>query len=444
MRAILHKNSQTVKIPLSSHDQGLLDFICEASPQLNPPTHLQPILDVFERAARGEAVRAVISTPPQHGKTITTSHAIVWGLLQNPSLRYVYCTYEAQRAWDVSADTMALAKEVGLVATGSRRRWLVSRSGGLLATGIGGPLTGYPVDGVLIIDDPVKNSGEAESATYRERTIRWFQSTAMTRVHKGASVIIIQTRWHPDDLAGHLSKDGWETINLPAVNDGSDPRRKLGEALDPIRWPIELLDQRRKEVGDFVFASLYQGQPRPRGGRVFQDVRLTDVLPRSNYRVGIGVDLAYAARSSSDYSTIVVLFEFGNIYYVAECIRLQVRAPEFKATLSHIIERYPGVSPRWYCSGVEIGAADLIGGIDARPVSADKFLRAQPVAAAWNAGEVCVLRDAPWINTFLGEINSFTGVGDEHDDIIDAFAAAYDSLKSSASNWDCLTESAPW
>lgn len=414
------------------------------SPHLESPTHLLPIINLFERAARGEAVRAVVSTPPQHGKTLTTEHGIVWGLRRNPGLRYVYCTYEAQRAWDVAAETLALAKEAGLQVSGSKRRWLTKRGGGLLSTGIGGPLTGYPVDGVLIIDDPVKNSGEAESATYRERAIRWFQSTAMTRVHQNASVITIQTRWHPDDLAGFLIKAGWENVNLPAINDGTDPRRRIGEPLCPSRWPLELLQRRKIEVGDFVWASLYQGQPRPRGGRVFQDSRLCNALPQSSYRVGIGVDLAYSAKTKSDYSTIVVLLELGGIYYVAECVRKQVRAPEFKLILESVLQRYPGAIPRWYCAGVEIGAADFIGGLDARQAGQDKFLRAQPVAAAWNAGNVAVLKDAHWINEFLGEVVSFTGVHDAHDDIVDALAAAYDSLQSQACPYNSLTDDAGW
>lgn len=428
-----------------ARNEKLLSFFGAQSPQLDPPIHLSPIIEVFERAARGEAVRAVISTPPQHGKTLTAEHAIVWGLRRNPALRYVYCTYEAQRAWDVSMETLSLANEAGLCAIGSRRRWLTPQGGGLLATGIGGPLTGYPVDGILVIDDPVKNSGEAESSTFRERTIRWFRSTAMTRVHQNASVIVIQTRWHPDDLAGILSADGgWEVINLPAINDGDDPRRALGEPLYPSRWPLRLLEERRKEVGDFVWASLYQGHPRPRGGHVFQDVRLADALPRASYRVGIGVDLAYTRKSMSDYSAIVVLLELGGVFFVAECIRKQVRAPEFKRILDHVMQRYPGTRPRWYCSGVELGAADLIGGIDARSTSQDKFLRAQPTAAAWNAGSIVVLKDAPWINEFLGEVMSFTGVNDKHDDMVDAFAAAYDSLQSRACEYDSISEASGW
>jgi predicted phage terminase large subunit-like protein len=365
-------------------------------------------------------------------------------LLRRPEKRHVYVTYEAQRAWDVSQDTIALAKKAGIEPLGAKRRWQTSEGGGVLATGIGGPLTGYPVDGILLIDDPVKNAAEAESSVYRERAMRWFKTTAMTRVHKGASVIVVQTRWHPEDLAGQLIKDGWESVNLPAINDGSDPLRAIGEPLDPLRWPLDVLEARKRVVGDYVWASLYQGQPRPRGGKVFQDAWLTDQLPVTGYRVGIGVDLAYTRKTKSDYSVIVVLFEVDGVYYVANCIRRQVQTPEFKGVLRQVMNEFPGSMPRWYCAGTERGVADLIGGIDARNASQDKFLRAQPVSAAWNAGAIRIPRSAPWTNTFLSEVLDFTGSDDLHDDIVDALAAAYDALRASSDDYESMADASGW
>lgn len=385
----------------------------------------------------------MLSTPPQHGKTITTIHALVYALLKDPKKRCVYVTYGASRAWDMNGDALNLAHEAGLECHGNRGHWVTPKGGGVMATGIGGPLTGYAVDGLLIVDDPVKNAEEAESVVYREKTLRWFQSTAMTRVHQHASVIIIQTRWHPDDLAGQLTRSGWETINLPAVNDGSDPDRELGAPLDPIRYPLDYLAQLRREIGEHTWSAMYQGNPVPRGGEVFQGIRFFEDVPRTGYRIGVGIDLAYTRSSKSDYSTIVVMLELGGIYHVVECIRVQVRAPEFKTILEKVLRQYPA-RPRWYCSGVELGAADLIGGIDAQNAHADKFLRAQPVAAEWNAGQIYVLKDAPWLDVFRGEICHFTGVNDAHDDIIDAFAAAYDSIHTSAGDYESLTEASGW
>jgi predicted phage terminase large subunit-like protein len=71
--------------------------------------------------------------------------------------------------------------------------------------------------------------------------------------------------------------------------------------------------------------------------------------------------------------------------------------------------------------------------VQAKPATADKFIRAQPVAAAWNAGRIFLPPDAPrWAGPFVSEMRSFTGIKDSHDDQIDALAAAYDALSRGA------------
>jgi predicted phage terminase large subunit-like protein len=319
------------------------------------------------------------------------------------------------------------ARYVGVQLRGDStalNEWRTTAGGGFVATGIGGAVTGHGFH-LLLVDDPHKNRAEAESSRIRESVYEFCRGTAMSRIEPGGHVIVCHTRWHTDDVIGRLRRDRdvtWNLIQNPALDEH-------GKALWPSRWPVKDLLKRKAEVGEYDWASLYQGHPRPRGGSVFQDIRFCDELPRASYRIGIGIDLAYSAKSSSDYSTIVVLLEFGGIYYVAECKRVQVRAPEFGEILKKVLAKYPA-TPRWYCSGTEKGVADLIGGIDARAAVADKFVRAQPVAAAWNAEKVVVLKDAPWVDPFQAEVLGFTGVGDAHDDIVDALAAAFDSLKN--------------
>ena len=60
---------------------------------------------------------------------------------------------------------------------------------------------------VLVIDDPVRNRADAESETYRERVWDWFNDDIYTRLEPDAAIILIQTRWHEDDLAGRLLKE---------------------------------------------------------------------------------------------------------------------------------------------------------------------------------------------------------------------------------------------
>jgi predicted phage terminase large subunit-like protein len=425
--------------------EGLLDFIPRVSSQFAAPRHLQPLVEVLE-AAEHTPQRVVVSTPPQFGKTTLALHGLLWLLGRAPKRRNAYVTYEATRAEQMSLQAREIGLEAGLRTVGSRKIWRTHEGGGLIATGIGGPLTGYGVDGLMLVDDPVKNRAEAESATYRERTDQWFRDVALTRCHPSASVIVVQTRWHEDDLAGRLIKRGWKRINLQAIDDNG---KSLWEAM----WPAKFLTEvKRPDVGEYTWWSLFQGEPRPRGGSLFQNAMLYDVAPPlgAGFRVGVGIDLAYSKKTHADYSVAVVLMRLQNpdpaippLFYVLDVRREQVQAPVFKGTLRSLRSTYLGAPMRWYAAGPEIGIGDFIKAsdgalpgipIEVLPAVGDKFVRAQPVAAAWNAGRILVPRNAPWAGAFLAELASFTGVNDANDDQVDALGTAYDLLAGGAAS----------
>lgn len=425
--------------------QGAIPAI---TPRWSSPRHLVRLTDLFERIAQGERVRALVSVPPQHGKTETLLHAVAWLLRKRPELRNAYASYAASLAFTKSRLARDYAVTAGVQLRDDASKvsdWVTTAGGGLLATGVGGPLTGNPVDGLLLVDDPHKNRAEAESATLRDKIKEWWTSTAMTRVHPSASVIVVHTRWHPDDLIGWLlsrpGSSGWETITLSAIADGTDPLdpRKPGEALWPDFMPADFLAERRIDVGEYDWASLYDQRPTPKGGAVFQG----DVLfsqPPGRYRVAIGIDLAYTEKTASDYSVAVVLAECDRRYHVLDVHRIQVTAPVFAERLRALAEAYPGAPMIAYVSGTERGVVDLLNvrqddatkiklNVQAKSATADKFVRAQPVAAAWNAGRIFLPPDAPrWANALVSELRVFTGIKDRHDDQIDALAAAYDAL----------------
>ncbi|MCE5419173.1 MAG: hypothetical protein JJ713_00055 [Acidithiobacillus sp.] len=362
-------------------------------------------------------------------------HSLIWRLLQDAHRRHAYVTYAAQFARDQMYGAAMLAKNAGLeLASESLDRWRTPAGGGVVATGIGGPLTGYAVDGVLVVDDYVKNRQEAESPTQRERTWAWFTSTALTRVHPGASVVVVATRWHPDDLAGRLIAEGWQWVNLPAINE-------QGEALWPQHRPLAWLEAQRRQMGEYDWSALYMGQPRPRGGILFREPTYYDQLPTDGYRRARGFDLAYSARRSADYSVILTGRYAGGVLYLEDCWRAQVEAPVFARQASL------DMSPMYiYAHAVERGAVDLFRRDYRLPVvprdaskAGDKFTRAQRAVAAWNEGRIRVPRSAPWLEPFLAEALVYTGLDDPHDDQVDALAALWDGL-SMASEWQVKGE----
>lgn len=157
--------------------------------------------------------------------------------------------------------------------------WTLRGSGGgLYCVGVGGGLTGRPIDGTLFVDDPVKGRAEADSAAFQTATREWWQAVSETRLAPEASVVIVMTRWSEHDLVGWLldgdTADEWRVVNIPALADGQTEdalHRPVGEWMvsargrTPADW-----EQKRKRVGETTFASLYQGRPAPLAGGVFK------------------------------------------------------------------------------------------------------------------------------------------------------------------------------
>lgn len=414
----------------------LVEYVPALSPRWSAPHHLAPVAELFERALRGETVRACVSVPAQFGKTTLIQHGIVQMLSRNPTWPVVYASYSADFAHDRSKEIRDLAREAGLALrddTSAAGRWRLVEGGGLLATGIGGPLTGYAAQ-VVVVDDPHKNREEAESRRERDKVEDWLRSTALTRISPTGSCIVVHTRWHPDDLIGRLEADGWQVVNLPAITADD-------ESLWPSQRPREFLRQREREVGPYEWAALYMGQPRARGGAVFSATPTTYTQPPGELTRGIGLDLAYSARTSADWSVAVVLGKHGQgndaRYYVLDVLRAQMRASDFAQQLAAFRARWPHTSSRIYAGGADRGALDFLAlppprgvglQVEIKSAVGDKYSRATPLAAAWNAGRVLVREGAAWTPDLCDEIARFTGQNDAHDDQVDALAAAFDLL----------------
>lgn len=409
----------------------LMQFVPRVTPRYTEPRHLAPLAALFDRVARGEEVEACVSVPPRHEKTDTILHGGAWLMKQRPMLRAIYCSYASAIAERKSKRWRAIAERARVPldpTVASAAHWATGvEDGSLLATGVDGQIVGEGAD-LIFVDDPVKNRVEAESALARDRLYDWFRDVLYTRKEPGGSVIVVMHRWHEDDLIGRLVGDGWEWINLPALDDE-------GNALCPERFTADRLHKIRERMGDYGFDGLYLGRPRPRGGRLFVDVVHYDDVPEG-LEVSIGVDFAYTIKTHADYSVAVVLgFERATgRYFVVDVVRLQVTAPTFRATLEGLSGTYPRAPMTSYIGGTERAVIDLFGEqglcINARAAVADKFTRAQPASAAWNAGKILLPRKARWLEAFVSEICGFTGIGDRHDDQVDALVGAFDGARA--------------
>ncbi len=286
------------------------------------------------------------------------------------------------------------------------------------------------MDGLLVIDDPLRGPEEAYSKTIRESRWTWFVQVAQTRRHPGSSCVVMQSRWHIDDLIGKVTKEfSWEYIRIPAECDSLDDPlgRQIGEALWPEKRPLEWLQQFKRSP--VAWQGLYQGAPRAVGDALFQDATFYTTLPAGRYVPLYGADLAYTAKTRADWSVLL----HGRWYpdlkqlYLLNELRLQVQADVFTDKMHEKWTKEPG-RVLWFGSTTEKGVADLIRKtipkFEYRQATVDKYVRALPTAEQlWNPGDVMVPQARPWAQSFVEEVVGFSGQGDGVDDRIDALAA---------------------
>ena len=304
---------------------------------LDPRLTQTPMLDLVDeavmevvRSARSGArsdrgPRRIICTPPQEGKSQrVTRRSPLWALLQDPDLRIAIVSYEtttAERWARAIRDDILANPQLGLRVSptkATQREWeLEGHRGGVYAVGVGGALTGRPVD-LLIIDDPVKDREDADSPTMRAKLWDWFNDVALTRLAPGAPVFVIMTRWHPDDLAGRLIETGeWEVTSVPAQceDPATDPlRRKAGEFLLSARGRTTgQWEALKSSLPARTWAALYQQRPVPSEGLIFHEHwidaarRVTGAGEANWVRRLVAVDPAASSRESSDETGVVVL-----------------------------------------------------------------------------------------------------------------------------------------
>lgn len=223
--------------------------------------------------------------PPRHGKSeLISKYFPVWFLNWWPHLNVILASYEATFAaeWGRKARDIIEANPDKLMVrirpdARAANNWVTNRGGGMRTAGVGGPITGRGAN-ILIIDDPIKNSEEANSPVIREKLWDWYRSTVRTRVMPGGGIVIVQTRWHEDDLVGKIIADrggsGWVRVTLPALAEAGDIlKRPPGTALWPGMWPKIVLEGIRDDpggAGEAWFRALFQQRPGAQDGSSFK------------------------------------------------------------------------------------------------------------------------------------------------------------------------------
>lgn len=264
---------------------------------LNKSFLYSPHLDIINRGIVDLIVKdrydmLLVCVPPRHGKSeLISKWTPFWYLKKFPMNKVIIGSYSDGFASHFGSAVRELfeqypnvIRKVGLKeTTRAKSEWETAfYNGGMLTAGIGSGITGRGFN-LGIIDDPFKNAEEANSRVIRERNWEWYQSTFLTRGEPNSKIIIVNTRWHDDDIQGRLEPmlaeqygDRYKYIELPAIAthdeffENGKPLRSAGEALFPERYPVEKLLRIKQTIGTYYWNALYQQRPSPSEGNLFK------------------------------------------------------------------------------------------------------------------------------------------------------------------------------
>lgn len=455
------------------------DWLCSNFPEWHWRSKYQRYINKkLTAVTQGRCKRLMIFMPPRHGKSeLVTVRYTAWRLIEDPALNVIIASYNQRLADKFSRkvkrivqganaapvdarsenhpvsrpalarrDPPLLGKEGSRSLLNTASEWETAGGGVVRSVGVGAGIAGFGA-GLIVIDDPVRNRADAESGVYRERVWEWFNDDIYTRMEPDAAIVLIQTRWHEDDLAGRLLKEmenggeRWDVVCLPALaEDDADPlNRKAGHALCPRRFPVKSLLRYKRKLGSYSFGALYQQRPAPAKGGLFKRAWFTKILeaPPPGLRWKRGYDMAVSTSASADHTASFRCAKdaAGNLY-IADGFRARIEYPEQRR---YIIERMLSEADTEH--GIEAAlhgravVQDLRRerGVGHRPlryvrVDKDKLTRALAWLNLAEEGRVFLVR-GPWIDDFIDEIARFPA--GRHDDQIDAVSIAVAMLARS-------------
>lgn len=405
----------------------------------------------------GKTKRLIVNMGPRHGKTELASKkfAAYWSA-HNPDMSLIFGTYNETYASDVGAAVREYIQspEHKLVfpdhklreGSASTQR-LQTEEGGILAfVGRGGSITGRGGHG-LIIDDPIKDRKEADSKLIRDGLWTWFTQVVGTRLMTGdAWIMLIQTRWHEDDLVGRLTDPmnpyydpdeakEWTVVDLPALAlDNDILGRKPGEALWPERFDVNFL-KRQQRLDPRGFQALYQGRPSAEEGAFFRAEWLKtykqDELP-SNLRYYCASDHAVSTKQHNDKTAMIAVGvdENDNIYVLPTSQWGHFAADVAVEKMLSLMQQHKPVF--WWAERGQITKSlgpflrkrmheeqTYASIIEVTPI-ADKQTRAQSIQGRVSMGKVFFPSFAPWWPEARDQILKFPHGA--HDDFVDALS----------------------
>lgn len=411
--------------------------------------HIRVLCDALEQAwPKRETPQLVINMPPRHGKSILVSVMWpVWLWTQDPSLRFLFASYAASLSLRDGGKCLQLIQSPlfqelfpewgGFPLRGrTASKILTAASGHRIATSVGGATTGEGGD--IIVMDDLLNALEAFSDVERNKANLWMDQALSTRVNdpnRFARVMVCQ-RLHEDDPAGHVLREGgWRLLCLRARRERDDfpyDPRKPGELLWPERFGPDQLASLELKLGSYGVAGQLQQRPAPLEGGLLNRTwfKHWKALP-TPHRVVISVDAAFKDGPNSSYVVVQVWITNGADRYLVHQVREHM---DIVKTIDTIRSVYAWATGKFRMVSATLiedkanGPAVIsmlrrkLPGIVPIEPAGSKESRAAAISPQLEAGNIHVPADAPWVEDFLHECETFPNA--QHDDQVDAMTQA--------------------
>jgi predicted phage terminase large subunit-like protein len=426
----------------------------------SPARHHQRICSELQAVARGAVKRLMIPAPPGSAKTTYVSRLfIAWYLATHPHASLIGLAYRGVgrnqfriRAIRDNFDVLGLK-----LSNDAKSNWETDNGGRYRAIGVGGAVTGFRAD-IVIIDDPIRGRMEADSTIARAHTWDWYCADLLTRLKPEGAIVLIATPYHEDDLMGRLlriERDAWRVLRLPAVAEENDPLgRPEGEPL----WSddraygygarlLALRDQYEREGVSRDWYSQYQCRPRPPEGAMFKpgQMPVLEFLPPLIKGASVRAwDLASSSTGDYTVGLKLSLRAEDRLPLVTDVRRMRGRPDEVRRLVKTVAEADGRdtkiMLPRDPAQAGQDQAdsyVQLLAGfrVEAVRMSGSKEIRADAVASQVNIGRVGMLR-AAWNGALIDELGAFP-LG-PHDDQVDALALAFSKTTAQLQRWPAL------
>ncbi len=449
---------------LPEEDQPTLaEFCALTDPGYQTARHTELICRELEAVEAGETRRLMLFMPPRHSKTYHVSERFpAWWMGKHPEHQVMLASYSAALAERSSRRARGLLASPGYpfqtrIAADSKAvgHWETTVGGQVHAVGVGGSSTGFGAH-CLLIDDPVKDREQADSESYRERAWEWWTDTARTRLMPGGSVVLCNTRWHEDDLAGRILNSAgaaeWRVVSLPALAEDDDPLgRAPGEALWPEWFDAAALASLQQDLGTRGWSALYQQRPTSDEGGIFKRAwwKRYDTTGPALF---IYVDTAAKTGLHNDYSVASAWASVDGYFDIVGVLRGRWEYPDLKRELRGFQQQH-NMAPM-VIEDTSAGQALIQdfrrpegSGSERRPAlpvvafkvgGQTKMARAAVAAGLVESGVVRLPRQAVWLDSWIDEHAAFpTGA---HDDMVDTTSIMSAHLPLRARSAETLTQ----